>query len=1043
MHARASFLVAFVRSSRVLLCLAASFALAPAAARAGEIDRPPDQGGFTHQMGIPSVTHLSLGAEFLSYKPTSTGELGGLFNVGVTRILGHPVVALGGACAEAYIGGKAHDPDHGARVYFTMPTLLVGGGVDWNAEGHETNFILKVDVPVRRGGIVGGGSAMTLRWLPTRDQTFTVGLTLPIGDDDAGRSRPRTDYVQMDARKPKPLTAGRADPADSIPGAGTLAFIRERAHWIAEMTQPFSEYGGAKAAEAMKPRIDLLRAHMAVKDADFPGGHTLNEEIRVYHETLDRAFSMADSGAVLPPGQSTERGRRISAEARRILLDDVVFRYNYLIGQVKKKDTLSGMIAVAQANFASWLLSSGTDPIQAERHFRVFQSLCKSVEENRAALCKRWEGSRFVWLPLQYGLKPEEHDSQEELDAVLERATRRDLTAGNRVWYIVNEEFQNEVTRSIHAAEEYHVVWIHDVAGLYHKRPDAIAYSHVCDYLSALAERARAYDRAGKFPVYMIFLDQHYFEATSGRLWMRLLEDPLRHRVKLEKKYAAWQANIERLQADLRKAVDESTVLQVKRSQYGDDWLHDLVRVHVNITNPADFSFYSFKVMGIMPVSDNNMRDHRKIVFYDISEDDPYRGMVMFTGMGLGEHYSGATWEDRALMLVGPAALETKNAARFLLQTQGFRDDQIPHPLRARPKPASYDEAVQKEIAAQPIYATGNVVELQNETGFTPKPLNVAKAVLYSLMPPGSLIKVPDSLWQSYLYASLLSGSALRGCRSLIISPALRASPSPGGLQMARAHGLMTRLVVFGNAMDDYMEPEGGILRVGLYAPRQGVGDIAGRMAQAIGHGKSGKKSWKERVYKLDPAVEKVAANASTYLSQVNYRPAYLVSKDTLLSPKLHMKANFFASPRVWDDLMSRPEWAGLLEEYIRYLAILQGPPADSVTGSHNVREVPKELLVKLKALLSNYMEGLTPEQRREVICYLTVGSVNMDYRSQSLNGEVMVTIGGMAGLEGVLDFMIIAGLCEWPGTTEDVDKLVPPPGGTTRRLSGFLKLAL
>mgnify|MGYP003471833463 CR=1 FL=1 len=44
-------------------------------------------------------------------------------------------------------------------------------------------------------------------------------------------------------------------------------------------------------------------------------------------------------------------------------------------------------------------------------------------------------------------------------------------------------------------------------------------------------------------------------------------------------------------------------------------------------------------------------RDHRKIVFYDVSEDDPYRGMAMFTGMGIGEHYTGAHWEDRALML--------------------------------------------------------------------------------------------------------------------------------------------------------------------------------------------------------------------------------------------------------------------------------------------------------------------------------------------------------------------------------------------------------
>jgi len=88
--------------------------------------------------------------------------------------------------------------------------------------------------------------------------------------------------------------------------------------------------------------------------------------------------------------------------------------------------------------------------------------------------------------------------------------------------------------------------------------------------------------------------------------------------------------------------------------------------------------------------------------------------------------------------------------------------------LRAKAYPApdgttlrDWSATVNAEIAAQPIYATGRVIELHNETGFTPKPLNVAKAILYSLMPRGSIVKVPDSLWQSYLYASLMAGSAM------------------------------------------------------------------------------------------------------------------------------------------------------------------------------------------------------------------------------------------------------------------------------------------
>ena len=130
---------------------------------------------------------------------------------------------------------------------------------------------------------------------------------------------------------------------------------------------------------------------------------------------------------------------------------------------------------------------------------------------------------------------------------------------------------------------------------------------------------------------------------------------------------------INRLQDELRKAVDNSLMLRLEESQYGKKWLKNRVKVHVNITNPADFSFYSMKIVGKLPIPDNNMRDHRKIAFYDITEADPYKGMAMYSGMGIGEHYMGPTWEDRAVMLQGPAALDMKNAARELLLNQGFR----------------------------------------------------------------------------------------------------------------------------------------------------------------------------------------------------------------------------------------------------------------------------------------------------------------------------------------------------------------------------------
>jgi hypothetical protein len=601
----------------------------------------------------------------------------------------------------------------------------------------------------------------------------------------------------------------------------------------------------------------------------------------------------------------------------------------------------------------------------------------------------------------------------------------------------MDEQFPFEMTRSVRLAEDYHVLWVHDIRGVNAAgEPDSVSYELVRSYLLAFTERVRAYDATGKLPMYIILLDQHFFETNKSRLWTRLLEDPLRHKLRLPEKFAAWQREIEHLQGDLREAIEQSLMFQVEKDQYGEKWLRNRIRVQVNITNPADFSFYSTNVVGKFPIADNHMRDHRKIVFYDVTEDDPYRGVAMFTGMGIGEHYTGAGWEDRALMLQGPEALATKNAARFLFRTQGFKDHEIPYPLRSRAKPKSYDAAVAAETKGRSDYSARScVLELHNETGFTPKPLNVAKCVLYSLMPSGSVITVPDPLWQSYLYASLIAGSSLRGCRSMVISPSLRAAPSPGALQMARSHGLMKRLVVFSNAMDDYMEREGGILKVGLYAPKQG--------SEIAGHFEHGRQPWMRRVYHGNADVMPVAFDAGLHADAGADTPPSTTGDVSLETPKLHLKANLFASRQVWDGLMADPGWDEVLKLYIRYVAGGQRRGHDGKSPARDILEVPEELADRVSDVVDGYYNSLSPDEQRGMISFFTCGSANMDYRSQVMNGEVMVTIGGASALVGAMDFMLLAGRCEWPATPEAVDELVSPPGWWVRTLSSWIKLGL
>ena len=92
------------------------------------------------------------------------------------------------------------------------------------------------------------------------------------------------------------------------------------------------------------------------------------------------------------------------------------------------------------------------------------------------------------------------------------------------------------------------------------------------------------------------------------------------------------------------------------------------------------------------------MRDHRKIVFYDITEEDPYWGEALDTGTGIGEHDTGPQWEDWAILAQGPAVLTLKEQARRLLRSQGISRGRDPFQLRPRPRPSNYDVLVEPKL---------------------------------------------------------------------------------------------------------------------------------------------------------------------------------------------------------------------------------------------------------------------------------------------------------------------------------------------------------
>ncbi len=997
--------------------------------------RPPSEGGFIKSMGQPSIWKWYAGASFGAYLDGDAEDFTGYAEFGVSKDLLNPVMGALAFEPEVYGGFRADDLDGGLRALLASPLLSLGGGVDYNFKDESLHFLLRLSIPLRRGGVLGKGGDFRASWLPARGHSFNFGLTVPIGQPHRGNTRPRNMHYRLENPRPEPVPYMKAEPTLDE----TLANVRETAHWVNRFTIPHIDQGGSSQAKAMasfRATIETLKTHLATPSPLFPNGRTSEAEVRVYHRELDRAFSIAASGTAHRVDESTALGREVAGQAKEIILDNVIFPYNRLLGVKKKADTTREFAAHARGLFSSWMLSSKVVPEdRRDAVLHVFQTLLDIIEENREFNRKEWRDSRLVWIPLQFALLPEQYDSQAELDDILARAVGHGFTAGNHVWYVVNTEFQIELARMVERAEDYHVLWIHDIPGKNAAGdPDQVVFIQIVDvYLGTLIKRVREYDARGKLPSYMIFMDQYYYEIKKSRRWLNLLERPLDYEIDLPGEFTWMADSIAKVQAELRQAVAESELLQTRAQQYGNDWLNNQIKVHVNITYPADPSYWSNQVFPMFKWPDNSMRDHRKIAFYDITEDDPYKGMAIYSGMGIGEHYVGPTWEDRAILAQGPMLLTLKYAARQLLLKQGFKEDEIPYPLQVREKPANYDELVRAEAEKQP-FAT-RAIELHNQTGYLFKPINVFKATLYSLLPKGSVIVIPDSLWNSFFFASALVGSCLRGGRALIIAPSLENAPGSKGFpQMSRGQDMFARLIYIQNYMADELAAAGGLLKTGLYNSPVDVRNLPGRAKFAVNGIRS--TPWLKELVSFDPSVYELIDNLDELLAGFNVQ--YVIDDRDIRRPQLHLKVNFFASEVSWR-FLSSPE----LSDYLRDLVVRRARTLETLSLETDVRDEAAALEEIALHTITAARGRATGEELERTAAYMMVGSANQDYRSMLMDGEVMVVITGRAGIIGLPDMLFLMGASTWVDTEEELEAVLPSYGILKWRIGRMMREAL
>ncbi len=977
------------RTARLALCLFV-LAASPGYSCAGGADSvwapfPPASCSLGQPASFPVRWGLLLGYNFDRERSVSH-----LF-VDVS----HPILGpkLGGfeASVEAAAGSLGASSNAAIGAYLGLPWFAAG--TEYAGHGEKLTAAVSLRFPGHRGGLVGRGDMLRLDYHAGRKELL-AGISLRPPSDPCRLTRPRqTGVLLPKSPAPRPISQR----SENLLGADVerqLDVVLHSIIWMDRMLTPcFDPNHFEKEASVYRDHIRLP-------------GHTYLEEDAAYHRALDGAFSAALDGDTLA-------GHTVAALAESVLFREVLVPFDQLFGQEKTPADAGGYCDRAVQVFDRRLaevLPSAFHPESREARPRacsreIMRRVLVAIRRVSSEAGERWK-RRFIfwsnrgalaWIPLNYGLRPEQYDTQVEWDGVLAAVTGQAFTGANTVAYLMMEQFHPELKRMIRDAQDYQVTIIHDLRG---RTPggnaDLYGWDLVVDgYMAAFIQGVHDLD-AGKrthLPQFFLFLDANYYEVNGSRPLVDYLENLYRPRLP-QLKPREFGGQVATAHEMLVQAIRNSPNLRGASERR----LRETFKVHVSITNPFDPSF----------MLDLTRRDHRKVAFRDISEDDPSAGIALVTGQGIGEHYNGSGWEDRSLLLRGPTLVQLKTAARNLMFHQGFREREIPEILRPHAYPGDYADRCAR-LRERGWTTSADI--LMNETGYGTKEASVLKAAIYNLAPPGSVLLSYDSLWISEFWAGMFLCAALRGANMFPVGPAPPNAPSASITTLSFLRTTLRMMLEARLYFAEDLKRAGGQLYVGIYAHDAQTNDLRKR-ADAFLRGMAN-HSFLRELFPVDPSVEEFLRKFRDQFEQVPFVELQLRPR-----PFLHMKSQLFGTTEAFR-ILGVPEMSRTLRTHLK---IRQ----DQMQGIGNQGIGPGLYQEQIRAFQAR-LDILPSPQKNHVIFTFTTGSHNQDPRSMLLDGEVLVAISGYDCLIALIDFMFVLYVSDWPSTQVEFDRLFPP----------------
>jgi hypothetical protein len=906
-----------------------------------------------------------------------------------------------------------------------------------------------------RGGTLGiRGAEFRAEWSPGM---ISVGLNVNL-NERPGQHRPRKAHVDL--------------PKDKMPSVQDINPALLDSHALYNL-----KHSILRIDKFVTPAITKLGL-AEIKEQIRDYGRTLQNEDRRYHENLERAFTTALGKSITDTKARKENAHKIALKAENIIFRDVIIPFNRLLGQRKKPMSIKGFGTRAYHSFSKYINNHpetiSKNPMTTTALKEIFRQLIQHIDMAAQNARYRWKDNRLAeflvkelhfkdaetaifnwgvlcWIPLNYGLRPHQYDTQKEMKAVIGKILGDSFTECNKVAYLINEQWHHELLKMIHDTEYYHVLIVHDFRGLNDDSiPDEVAWDiTLSGYCEAILNGIDDYlsGKRNTIPHFSIYLDQHYYEINKSSNIITFLEhlhnlEPVEfRRVKLRKEDIYVEQNRRKKNINRKvRAFHDRLKIALARLKEEKDWtekdIKNQVKVHINITNKQNETF------GAYFIREDFIRDHRKIAFRDIFEDAPCwgetkteRGVAIFTGQGVGEKYLGPDWEDRGIKVEGVDLVKLKNAARdlFLGQNPKYSNKDVPYYLRPRPYPENY-ESIQNNLNKRGFGCS--LVTAMNKTGYATKKASVLKAALYNLMPKGGTILAPDSLWNNDFWLGMFMGAALRGVNTYLIGPSAKNAPIDSSITLGSLHDSLIRGMYISEEFKEELKSSGGSINVGLYRSDVDATNILERLELALKGFETNAKI--NKLLSVHPDILTLLQSIKAELKETypdKHAPVLLRKSPS--EPKMHMKTQFFACGKAME-ILSLKEWGPVLRRYFE-------ERVRQTTGHALESEgiTPDLLLEKENETSPNLIEAfeqiLSPEEMDSALMFLTVGSHNQDRRSMFLDGEVLVGVSGYDSLIAMMDMVFLMHASVWPKSFAEFSKYLPPTADSGKLIKDLL----